>query len=147
LKTPPFGRELWLSLDGRPIPRTAGDPSQRLAQSYGLIYLVAGINVVLGAVATFLDLPLLKEMGLGWPSLLLGALFALLAVGVQLRHSQVALAFAVGLLALDALVSIVGAMRGVAGSPAGGIFIRVLILIGMSRGFGAIRELRKQGGL
>jgi len=79
LKTPAFGRELWLTLDGRPIPQTAADPAKRLQQSYGVLYLVAGLSVALGAAATVFEVGPLADMGFGWLSIAFGTVIALLA--------------------------------------------------------------------
>jgi hypothetical protein len=145
LKTPAFGRQLWLTLDGRPIPGTAADPANRLRESYGTIYFVAALNLVLGTVA-LLDLAPLTEMGLGVVNIAGGAVFGLLAVGVHRWHSVVALSLAMGLLALDGLAGIVAAIRGDVSTPTSGLVIRVLILLYISRGFGALRELRAERG-
>ena len=146
LKTPAFGRELWLTLDGRPIPQTAADPAKRLQQSYGVLYLVAGLSVALGAAATVFEVGPLADMGFGWLSIAFGAVIALLAVGVHRSHSLVALSLAIGILGLDGVLGIVGAIRGGGSAPMQGIVIRVLVLLWVSRGFGALRELREQEG-
>lgn len=144
LKTPAFGRQLWLTVDGRPIPGTAADPAKRLAESYGVLYLVAALDVVLGTVAV-LDLVPLAEMGFGAISIGAGAVFGLLGFAVHRYRSTVALAMAMGLLALDGLVGIVAAMRGGSSAPVSGLVVRVMILLYLSRGFGALRELRATG--
>jgi hypothetical protein len=141
LKTPAFGRQLWLTVDGRPIPGTAADPARRLAESYGALYFVAAVNVVLGAVSA-LDVVPLREFGFGIVSVAAGGLFGVLGFAVHRYRSTAALAMAMGLLALDGAASIAAAMRAGAGAPPSGLVIRVLILVYLSRGFGALRELR-----
>jgi hypothetical protein len=141
LKTPAFGRQLWLTIDGRPIPGTAADPAKRLAESYGVLYVVAALNVALGTLAA-LDLLPLAELGFGVVSIAAGAVFGLLGFAVHRYRSTVALAMAMALLALDSLAGIVASMHGGSSAPASGLVVRVLILVYVSRGFAAVREMR-----
>lgn len=84
-------------------------------------------------------------MGFGWSTVVEGLVFARLGLWVQKRHSLIGLALAVGLFGLDAVLSIgsVVSRPGVA-PPVGPIIVKILFLVYMSRGFGAIRDLSRE---
>ncbi len=140
-KVGPFP-ELRLSRDGEPLPGSAGDPQTQLEAAANMILAIAAMNAILGFVAAILDLTFLKSMGVGWASVLTGAIYAGLAVFVR-KRSFPALAVAVGLFILDGLYMFVAAAEAKASPPIGGLIARVFFLIPMVRGFGAISELNK----
>jgi len=134
--------ELRLSRDGEPLPGSAGDPQTQLEAAANMIFAIAALNAILGFVAAIFDLTFLKSIGVGWASVLTGAIYAGLAVFVR-KRSFPALAIAVGLFILDGLYMFVAAAEAKASPPIGGLIARVFFLIPMVRGFGAIRELNK----
>jgi hypothetical protein len=140
-----FGPALLLSLNGRPLPKSGGDRSTRLAIAYNTIYFVGGFSIVAGLLTEVFAVPFLKEVGFGWPTVAEGLVFAVLALWVQKRHSLVGLALAVGLFGLDAVLSIswVLSRPGVA-PPIGPVIVKILLLVYMARGLGAIRDLRRE---
>jgi hypothetical protein len=140
-----FGPALLLSLNGRPLPKSGGDPRTRLAIAYNTIYFVGGFSIVAGLLTEVFAVPFLKEVGFGWPTVAEGLVFAVLALWVQKRHSLVGLALAVGLFGLDAVLSIGGVLSrpGVA-PPVGPVIVKILFLAYMARGFAAIRDLRRE---
>ncbi len=140
-KVGPFP-ELRLSREGEPLPGSAGDPQTQLEAAANMILAIAAMNAILGFVAAILDLTFLKSMGVGWASVLTGAIYAGLAVFVR-KRSFPALAVAVGLFILDGLYMFVAAAEAKASPPIGGLIARVFFLIPMVRGFGAISELNK----
>lgn len=134
--------ELRLSRDGEPLPGSAGDPQTQLEAAANMIFAIAAMNAILGFVAAIFDLTFLKSMGVGWASVLTGAIYAGLAVFVR-KRSFPALAIAVGLFILDGFYMFVAAAEAKASPPIGGLIARVFFLIPMVRGFGAIGELNK----
>ncbi len=134
--------ELRLSRDGEPLPGSAGDPQTQLEAAANMIFAIAALNAILGFVAAIFDLNFLKSIGVGWASVLTGAIYAGLAVFVR-KRSFPALAIAVGLFILDGLYMFVAAAEAKASPPIGGVIARVFFLIPMVRGFGAITELNK----
>lgn len=140
-KVGPFP-ELRLSRDGEPLPGSAGDPQTQLDAAANMIFAIAALNAILGFVAAVFDLTFLKSIGVGWASVLTGAVYAFLAVFVR-RRSVAALAVAVGLFILDGAFMFVAAAEAKASPPIGGLIARIFFLIPMVRGFGAIGELGK----
>jgi len=145
LKQEFFGTALSLSINGRPLPGSGNDPQTRLASAYGVIYFVGCLSILLGILTEVFSVQFLRAIGAGWESVLEGLVFLALALWVHKRQSLVALALAVGLYALDLIVGI-AAMASQPGTtpPAGGLVIKILFLVFMSRGFGAIKELRRE---
>ena len=85
----------------------------------------------------------------GWPDALVGAVFLLLGFFVR-RQDSTALGIAVALLGGILALRIIGALaafsQGAVPTGLGGIAIGIGVLVLVSRGFGAIRELEAEEG-
>lgn len=132
--------ELRISRDGEALPGTSGDPQTQLEAAYTMLFLVAGLNAVLGLIAAILDIGFLQSIGVGWGSVFAGVIYAGLAALVK-RRSTAALAVAVGLFVLDGIFSFVVAAGAKASPPVGGLIARAFFLMPMLRGFSALKEL------
>jgi hypothetical protein len=75
-----------------------------------------------------------------------GLIFLGLGLWVHKRHSLIGLSLAVGLFALDAIVGfyLVASQSGGTTPNAGALIVRIFFLLSMSRGFGAIQDLRRE---
>jgi len=129
--------ELQVLVNGQPVPGSSSDPNRRLAIAYGMVFFTAGLNVLLGLIAEMIRVDFLLNMGIGLGSILFGVLMGIMGVLVMTRQSSIALGIAVGLLIID------GIMGLIAGSFTG-IVARIIFLIPMFGGFGAIRELKER---
>jgi len=129
--------ELQVLVNGQPVPGSSSDPNRRLAIAYGMVFFAAGLNVLLGLIAEMIRVDFLLNMGIGLGSILFGVLMGIMGVLVMTRQSSIALGVAVGLLIID------GIMGLIAGSFTG-IVARIIFLIPMFGGFGAIRELKER---
>jgi hypothetical protein len=137
--------ELQVTRDGQPLPGSAADPEQRVKTAYGILFFIAGLNIVLGLIGLIARSELLASLGLGLGSVIFG-LFFLGAAFFVMRRSQIALILAIIVFALDAILGIVLAV-GAGGSPAiGGLIARVILFIPLVNGVKAIKELRGEGG-
>ena len=104
---------------------------------------IAGLDAALGLFAEFAGIEALTRLGLGWASLISGALYGVLGFSVWRSHSRVALGIAIVLFALDGVMTLVGSATGGGGRTAG-VLIRVVFLIPMVRGFGALKTVRAE---
>src|SRR3990172_2347836 len=121
------------------------EPSQKLNVAYGAVLFVGGFSIIIGLVALLFEVRLLQQYGHGYASILSGIVFVILSVFVR-RGSMTALAIAVGFYVLDGIVFLSAVMKGPEVPPVGGILFRILLLIPMIRGFGAIQEMRQASG-
>lgn len=128
--------------NGEPLPGSASDPAQKLKLAYGMVFFVAGLNILLGLVAALLQIEFLQSLGVGVGSALFGVILLALGFFVK-RRSAAALIAAIVLLALDGLLGIVLAV-GQGYTPTAGLVARVLFIIPMIQGVGAIRALKQQ---
>lgn len=135
--------ELRVLRNDQPLPGSASDPQTMLKVAYGIVFFVAGLNILLGLVAVFFNVQLLVQIGIGLGSLLFGLAFLLLGFFIR-RRSLVALILAILIFALDGIIGfLLAASQG--NTSLAGIFFRIILLIPMFQGIGAIQALRKQG--
>ncbi len=143
LVTKVFNTELQVLRNGQPLPGSATDPQARLKAAYIITYFIAGLNLVLGLVATLFQVEFLQQLGIGFYSLIFGLIFLVLAIFIQ-RKSMVSLILAIIIFIVDGVLGFVfSAIAGVTPSTTGTLG-RVILLIPMFQGIGAIKALKKQ---
>jgi hypothetical protein len=108
-----------------------------------LLYFIAGLNAVLGAVALAFDIEVLQNLGIGVSGLILGFVFAV-AGYFTLQRSLVALVLAMGLYAIDYIAGVAVAISEGGAPGVGGLFVRVFFLIVLARGVTGIRALKAE---
>ncbi len=138
--------ELRVARNGQPLPGSSSDPRSRLRNAYLMVYIVGGLNIVLGLLATLLKVELLQQLGVGFGSILFGLMFLGLGFFVQ-RRSSFALIVAIVLFAIDGLAGMALVAASGATPGFGGLFARVILLIPMFQGLGAIKELKAAAAL
>jgi hypothetical protein len=134
--------ELQLLRDCKPLPESDSDPNQRLASSYNLVFFIGGLNILLGFIAIIFNTTFLVELGIGFFSILFGCVFLILGLFIKNRRSAFALGIAVTIMILDTLLVL--PLSGSGSGAVGGMVGRLLFLGLMTRGFGAIRELKEE---
>ena len=125
--------------DGEPLPGSTSDPEEQLKAAYGIVFLIAGISIVAGMIAELFEVGFLLQRGIGLDSIIFGVLFLILGFYVK-RRSMLALGIAVGLFAIDGILSVI--LSGV--TSIGIIVARIFFLIPMIKGFGAISSLKQK---
>jgi hypothetical protein len=136
------GTELRATRNGIPLPGSASNPESRVKTATGIIFFIAGLNLLLGIIALITQSELLANLGIGWYSLVFGGFFLVMGFLVR-KRSKVALILSIVIFSLDALIGIIGSVA-LGGSPAiAGLIVRVLLIIPMVQGVGAITALKK----
>lgn len=133
--------ELQVLRNGQPLPGSASDPQTKMKNAYGMVYFVAGLNLVLGLVSFLFNVEFLQQIGIGFGSILFGLVFLALGFFVQ-RKSTVALILAIVIFALDGIVGFFLAVSQGYNPGSGGIIARIFLLIPMIQGVGAIKALK-----
>jgi hypothetical protein len=136
------GVELEILHDGQPLPGTSADPATRLKNAYGIVFFVAGLNIVLGSVAVLFEAPFLQALGIGFYSILFGLVFLVLGFFVK-RKFQFALLLAIVVFALDSILGVIFAMTSGVTPSAGGLLARILLIIPMIQGIPAMCALKQ----
>ncbi len=128
--------------DGNEIQISPREQAQKqLNNAVGAIYAVAILSAALGAIALIFQIEILLDLGLGIPSLIMGAIYGGLGFWVKRKHSVIGLGGAFGLYVVDGLAFIVANIDA-GGRPTSGIAIRATIAYFMFLGFGAIKQLK-----
>lgn len=140
------GTELRVTRNGIPLPGSASNPETKVNTAAGIIFFVAGLNLLLGIIGLLTRSEFLATLGIGWYSILFGAFFLVMGFLVK-RRSMVALILSIVVFSLDALLGIIGSVA-MGGAPAiGGLVFRVFLIIPMVQGVGAITALKKQSAV
>jgi hypothetical protein len=138
--------QLQVTRNGYPLPGSDSEPNKRLGVAYGTIFFIAGLNIVLGLIATLAENTFLTtDLGLDRTTVAFGVVFLILGLLVR-RRSAVALAFAIALFIASTIWSfyVMSWLMPSRTPPAGpGIIVRILFLASMTQGFSAIRELNE----
>ncbi len=135
--------ELQVLRNGQPLPGSASDPEAKLKTAYGMVFFIAGLNIVLGLAAGIFQVEFLQSIGISFYSIIFGVVFLVLGYFVQ-RRSAVALVIAIAVFALDGILGLVTAISQGYDPNSGGIIARIFLLIPMIHGVGAIRAIKKQ---
>jgi hypothetical protein len=123
-------------VDGRPLGGTVNDPLTQINTAFGAIMFIAGLNVVLSAVAQLGQVEFLLKLGFGWGTLAEGLVYAGLGWLGKYRQAVWAFYVALGLVVLD------GVMLLGSGLGTGGLLVRIFLGIAIYRGAAAARQLR-----
>lgn len=141
-----FGGDTGLVIlhNGKPVKGTHGDPEVTLKSVFYIACFIGGINVLLGMIAGFSESELLRGVGAGYFTALLGLGIIALGYVAWKQRSPVALGVIVGLLALDAvlIVALNDAPNG--RMPVTGIGLKILFIIQLARDFRAFRQLKEE---
>ena len=141
LKKSALGAELQVTRDGVPLPGSPTDPLARMRGAAGIAFFIAGLNVLLGAIAMATESHLLAELGLGWASIVFGAIFLGLGFGIR-KGSLIALIAAIVLFALDGVLGLYWVIEAGGRPGVGGLVFRVFLVLAMAKAIGAAKELK-----
>lgn len=126
-------KELHLARDGKPLPGTAGDPETAAKTAGYLLYFLAGMNALCGAVSLSGSIEMLgPDMAIG--TLVMAGLFGVLGL-FTMRGSRIALGIAMAVYLLDGVATLVLTSSAGGSPPLGMLWIRVMFLMAMGRSF------------
>ena len=137
--------DLHVHLDGKPLPGSASHPQTQVKGAYGAIFFIAGVNIILGIGALVFGWQVLTDIGGGIGSVIYGAVFLALGMFVMMQRSRIALGIALALFILDSALILYSSFSTPDKPGFHGLIMRVVIVVLMFRGFGAISELEQSG--
>lgn len=141
LITSAFSVEMRVLRNGQPLPGSSSDPAVRHQAAYGIIFFIAGLNVLLGIIALIAQSSFLSKIGISEASILFGIIFAALGHYTR-RGSILALILAILLFALDGLIGFSSAIAQGYSPSTAGILGRIFLLLPMIQGVPAMREMQ-----
>lgn len=143
LVSKPWDAELQLLRNGQPLPGSGSDPATKFKTAYGMVYFVAGLNLLLGILAVLFDIEFLQGIGISLGSIIFGVIFLVLGFFTQ-RKSTIALILAVVIFAIDGITGFVMSASQGSSLSASGLVARIFFIIPMIRGVKAIKELKQK---
>jgi hypothetical protein len=126
--------EFEILLNDQPIADSDTHPEKRMRTAAGFLFLIAGVNLLIGALAFFFHVELLRKLGLGAELLIFGAIYLILGFGTR-KGSKAALGAGIFLFALDGILSIVMFSPQASNPPAASIVVRIFILVQLITAF------------
>jgi hypothetical protein len=130
--------------NGLPLPGSDADPRTQVKVSAQLIYFIAALNALLGVAVVVFDVEALRAMagpnGIG--AFFMAALYSVLAF-FTMGGSPWALIAAMLIYAADWVLGVIDSVQAGGHVNTGGIVMRVIFLIFMSRGVRAAFALKK----
>jgi hypothetical protein len=136
-------QELEILLDNTPILGSGTEPNQQVKQVYHLLLFVAAFNTLLGLAAELAHVDFLKSIGLGYGTVVIGIINAVLAYFIKFKHSLAALYIAIGLMVTDIILTLIFAAES-GGNPTSGLMIKGIFTYILFNGIPALRKLRNQ---
>lgn len=134
-----FAPELQVSSEGIALPDSPADPKTRLKSVSRILYVVGGLQIIIGALCVLGDPSALSGVGMGRGALLAGGLLVVFA-WLAARGSRFALIGAISLFALDGLSSIWTVSNGNGSFPYAMLIMRIFIIGSLWRGLGAFKS-------
>ncbi len=134
--------EFHITRNGQPLPASVGHPASKLKNAFIMLYIIAGLNIILGAVSQIIGIEYLTRLGIGVFSIVFGAVFVLLAFLVP-RKILAALIIAIIILAADGILGFILAFTEGIQPSVGGILFRVILMLPLFPAINAIRELKQ----
>ncbi|WP_192821737.1 hypothetical protein [Rufibacter sp. LB8] len=141
LKQDGISHSLELLLNGNPLPGSGSDPHQQLKTAVAVLYFIGAFNILLGILSELVQIELLKTLGLGITSAVIGAFYLGLGYFIQKRLSIGAIYLAIGLLVLDIFFSFYMSTE-IGGNPVTGLFIKILFITMLYNGIKAIKKIK-----
>jgi hypothetical protein len=139
-------RRLYVLVAGTPLVEIGDDPRSVLRRACGLLYALSAFSALAAVVVMTTGERVLRNFGLGWPTIVTAVVVAGLACIAQTRLSKAALGIALALYVVDGIAAIARAieMSGMTSSVGVGFVIKASFVSAMARGLGAIDALRAQ---
>jgi hypothetical protein len=134
--------DLKILRDGRPIPGSTRMLTSKFREAYGIVFVIAGLNLVLGIAAMLLPIEFLRQIA-GLPSIVFGLIYFVLGLFAR-RRSIIALLIAILLFTALTILGVVGFFVNGASSGSVGLIVRFYLIWLMIQGIGAIKLLESE---
>ena len=122
--------------------RMAENERTLLANVYGILFFIAFFCLIAGLGAVVLEIRYLQNSGVGSWTIYYGMLFFLLAIFVK-QQSKLALIITILVFISDGIWQVFLAIKYHLSIPVTGVFFRIILIIWVSQGFNAIRQLKE----
>lgn len=133
--------ELELLINGNPVPGSPADPVTQVKNAHILLLVLAGLNISLGLLAMLNIADVLQDYGVGIGTVIIGAIFLVLAFWGKQKNSATAFTIAIGLLAADMVLSLM-ATADSGRAPTSAIIVRLAFCLLLANGASAAKKLK-----
>jgi hypothetical protein len=138
-----FNNTLRLTRNGLPVPGSVTDPGLRVRTAYGIMFFIAGLEILIGLFAMMFEADFLANLQIGPYNIVLGAIFLVLAILAQ-RQSVTALWIGVTIFSLDTVYGLIRPIINHVPPNISGLIFRVILLAVMIQAIPAIVKIKNQ---
>ena len=103
------------------------------------MFVLAGLNFVLGIIAELFSIEFLQNLGMGIGTILVGIVYAVLGLLIKTKNSIIALIISILLLSVDMILSIVF----MSSSSNTSYLVKLFFIIMLFRGIEALNKIMK----
>jgi hypothetical protein len=128
---------LEILINSEPIKGSSTDPFEIVKGVWVLLYVLAGLNFILGLISELFSIEFLLNLGMGIGTIIVGLIYGLLGLLIKTKNSMIALIISILLLSADLILSIVYI------TSSSGYIVKLFFIIMLSRGIGALKQIKK----
>lgn len=123
----------------KPAPK---DPYTKISIAIGVIFFIAGINILLGIINMLTNIEILQNFGDPFVLFIYGIIFMILGIIIKIKNSMIALLIAITLFIIDAVLSIIFSVQNGAPPFSGTFFMKLFLAVYMIRGIDGLKRLK-----
>jgi hypothetical protein len=138
-----YNNRLNVTRSGVPVPGSSADPGLRVRTAYGIMYLIAALNILIGLLGLLFEADVLANLQIGPYNIVFGLVFLVLAIFAQ-RQSVIAMWIGVIIFTLDAIIGLIGAISNQVQPSIGGLIFRAILLAVMIQAIPALEKIKSQ---
>jgi len=136
-----MGLELQVTLNGKPIEGSVNHPLTRIKIGTGVVFFLAGLNLLGGLVAMIFQPAAMLSLGYGVYNLVIGSIYGFAAFLMR-RRSIVGISIAIALFLGDTVMAFLTHIRLATNVPSSWIIVRMILAVPIFQAAYAIAKLR-----
>jgi len=134
--------DLYASINNIKLKPAPKDPYTKISVAIGVVFFIAGINILLGIINILTNIEILQNLGDPFVLFIYGIIFMILGVIIKIKNSMIALLLAITLFIIDAVLSIIFNIQNGAPPFSGTIFMKAFLAVYMINGINGFKQLK-----
>jgi hypothetical protein len=140
-----YRNELRVTLNGKTVPGSGGDPGLRARAAIGVLYFIGGLDLLIGLFSILFDAEMLRNLGIGPYHIVVGLIFVVLAFLAQ-RQTPYVVWVAAAIFVVDSVIGVVTTLNRGLPLSTGGLIFRAILLATLVQAIPVMDGLKKAEG-